>query len=246
MAMAMSTGVLMPGTRSTQSNTESSTGQSGPAGKMRILVVDDHRTLADLLALAFGQEPDMECVGHARTTGEALRMVEELRPDVVVMDVRLADGDGIATTATLTARYAELRVVILTGHADATLVRRAAAAGACGFLPKDGALDGMLHAMRSARRGSLVMHPEVIAQLALDTSHPAAHAGGPELAPRELEVLDLLARGLAPKAIARRTGLAPEDCRGHLESVMAKLDARSLLEAVVTANRYGLIAVGPS
>ncbi|HEX8496870.1 MAG TPA: response regulator transcription factor [Actinomycetales bacterium] len=218
---------------------------------VRILIVDDHRTFAELLALALERETDLTCVGHARTSTQALDMAASLQPDLVIMDVRLAEGDGIATTAQLTATYPGLRVIVLTGHMDAVTVTRAAQAGACGFLPKDGALEGMLHALRSARCGSLVLQPEVVA-LMTGTAVPGAEAAGsvppsqalPVLTPRELQVLDLLARGHNPRVIARLTGLPVDECRAHLSSVMGKLDARSQLEAVVTANRFGLISVG--
>jgi DNA-binding NarL/FixJ family response regulator len=211
----------------------------------RILIVDDHRTFAELFAIGLEREPDLEPVGHARTTTEALDMTESLRPDLVIMDVRLGDGDGIAATAQLTEKYDDLCVIVLTGHADASLITRAAEAGACGFLPKDGALDSMLHALRSARRGSLVLPPEMLALMSGGGPAAAAPApSGPQLTARELEVLDLLGHGLNPRTIARRTSLSEDECRGLLKSVMAKLDAHSLLEAVVTANRYGLISVG--
>ena len=209
----------------------------------RVLVVDDHRTFAELFALGLEREPDLEFVGHARTAAEAEQMTESLGPDLVIMDVRLGDGDGIEVTAQLTERYADLCVIILTGHPDPSVVARAAQAGACGFLPKDGALDTMLHALRSARRGSLVLPPEMLGMM-VEAAAPAAHASTvPRLTARELEVLDLLGRGLNPRTIAHRTGLSVEECRVLLGSVMTKLGAHSQLEAVVTANRYGLITV---
>ena len=208
----------------------------------RILIVDDHRTFAELFALGLQRESDLDAVGHARTAAEALELTDSLHPDLVIMDVRLGDDDGIATTAELTAKYQDLRVIVLTGHADASLVNRAAEAGACGFLPKDGALDSMLHALRSARRGSLVLPPEMLA-LMTQAAAPVT-SSVPVLTPRELEVLELLGQGLNPRTIARRTDLSVDECRALLSSVMSKLGAHSQLEAVVTANRYGLISVG--
>lgn len=211
----------------------------------RILIVDDHRTFAELFAIGLEREPDLEAVGHARSTAEALEMAELLRPDLVIMDVRLGDEDGIAATAQLTASYEDLCVIVLTGHADASLVTRAAEAGACGFLPKDGALDSMLHALRSARRGSLVLPPDMLALMSAVGSAPAPAAShAPQLTSRELEVLELLGHGLNPRTIARRTSMSEDECRALLKSVMAKLGAHSLLEAVVAANRYGLITGG--
>jgi DNA-binding NarL/FixJ family response regulator len=210
----------------------------------RVLIADDHRTFAELFALGLEREPDLEAVGHARTASEAVQMTEALRPDLVIMDVRLGDGDGIEVTAQLTERYQDLRVIILTGHPDPAVVARAGRAGACGFLPKDGALDTMLHALRSARRGSLVLPPEMLEMMAEANSQAAPASSVPTLTPRELQVLELLGLGLNPRTIAHRTGLSVEECRAQLASVMDKLGAHSQLEAVVTANRYGLISVG--
>ena len=211
----------------------------------RILIADDHRTFAELFAMGLEREPDLEAVGHAHTAAEAIQLTESLPPDIVIMDVRLGDGDGIEVTAQLTERYADLCVIILTGHPDPSVVARAARAGACGFLPKGGALAAMLHALRSARRGSLVLPPEMLELMTQSATPPVAAAPAvPSLTPGELEVLELLGHGLNPRTIAHRTGLSVEECRALLASVMTKLGAHSQLEAVVTANRYGLISVG--
>ncbi len=211
----------------------------------RILIADDHSTFAELFAMGLEREPDLEAVGHARTAAEAVQLTESLQPDIVIMDVRLGDGDGIEVTALLTERYADLCVVILTGHPDPSVVARAAQAGACGFLPKGGALAAMLHALRSARRGSLVLPPEMLELMTEAAAPVAAVATVPSLTAGELEVLDLLGRGLNPRTIASRTGRSVDECRALLAGVMTKLGAHSQLEAVVTANRYGLISVSP-
>lgn len=210
----------------------------------RVLLVHGHRTFAELLALALEREDDLTVVGHARTVAEARRHTGALAPDLVLVDVHLSDGSGLDATAELTAQHPDLRVVVLTGDNDLRVVQRAAAAGACGLLPDDVGYAGILQALRSARRGSLVLHPEVLSVLSDDA--PAVRvADAPRMTARELEVLDLLAQGLNARAIARRTGLSVADARAELARVMAGLGARSHLEAVVTANRYGLISVGP-
>ncbi len=211
----------------------------------RILIADDHSTFAELFALGLEREPDLEAVGHARTAAEAVQLTESLQPDIVIMDVRLGDGDGIEVTAQLTERYADLCVIILTGHPDPAVVARAAQAGACGFLPKGGALAAMLHALRSARRGSLVLPPEMLELMTQPPPPAVAAPSVPDLTTAELEVLELLGHGLNPRTIAARSGMSVEQCRALLAGVMAKLGASSQLEAVVTANRYGLISVGP-
>src|SRR5262245_60785080 len=122
-----------------------------------VLVVDDHQTFAELLAIALQSEPSLNYAGHARSSAEARDLVGRLAPDAVLMDVELPDVDGIKTTAQLVADHPGLRVIILTAHAEASLVSRAVAAGACGFLPKGGALGDVLQALRTAHRGGMVI-----------------------------------------------------------------------------------------
>jgi DNA-binding NarL/FixJ family response regulator len=204
-------------------------------------VVDDHRIVADLLAAAIHAEPGFESVGCAHSAAEGLRLVAELLPDLVVMDVCLGDGDGLAATAELTERYPELRVVVLTARVDMELVRRCAAANACALLPKDGDLTSMLEVLRTAERGSFTAHPRLLHRL---MGQPADPEQSPVvLTPRELDVLRLLSTGLGATQIAREMGISVHTCRGHVKNLMAKLDAHSQLEAVAKAVRHGLISV---
>ena len=219
-------------------------GRGAPSGVLemsRVMVVDDHRTFAELLARALDAEDDMVCVGHARDGDQAVQMVAELRPDLVLMDLELPGRDGISVTEELTRRHPDLKVLILTAHAGASEFSRAGAAGACGFLAKDGALDEVLDALRTAHRGSLLLPSGVAAGFA-EIPEPRGEEVG--LTPRELEVLRLLGQGRDPRAIARELGVSLYTCRGYVKSVLAKLDVHSQLEAVVAASRSGLIRVG--
>jgi DNA-binding NarL/FixJ family response regulator len=213
---------------------------------IHVLVVDPHQTFAELLGLALAGQPDLAYAGHAATGADALRLVAELRPDVVLMDVDLPDCDGIATAERLRAEHPRSRIVVLTGSTDATLVGRATAAGASGFLTKDGALGDVLHAVHTAHSGGMTVSTHLLTGLLRSTA-PAA--GGPAagsgdtggLTAREHEVLRLVASGLDPRAIARQLGISVHTCRGHVKSVLAKLDAHSQLEAVAVATRRGLL-----
>lgn len=207
----------------------------------RVMVVEDHRIVAELLVCAIHAEPGFDAVGCAHSVADGLRMVEELSPDVVIMDVRLGDGDGIAATAELTERYSELRVVILTAHIDQDLVRRSAAANACALLPKDGDLSSMLHVLRTAERGSFTVHPRLLHRLVGQPVVPGQRQAS--LTPRELDVLRLLSTGLGATLIAREMGISVHTCRGDVKSLLTKLDAHSQLEAVAKAVRHGLINV---
>jgi DNA-binding NarL/FixJ family response regulator len=181
------------------------------------------------------------CVGHAQTIEAGMAMVDELRPDIVLMDVRLSDGDGIAATAELTLRHPALRVVVLTAFVDRTLLQRAAAANACALLPKDGELAAMLCSLRNSKRGTFTVSPEVLSRTMIG-SQREPH-GVPALTRREQEVLQMLAAGLETRIIAREIGISINTCRGYIKSLLAKIGAHSQLEAVAIAMRHGLLHV---
>lgn len=205
----------------------------------RVLVVDDQRTFSDLLQLALDVQDDLECVGVALTACDAFTMVAEEAPDVVLMDVQLPDADGIEATRRVKAEHPETDVLILTGRPDATLVARAADAGASGFLVKDHPLESILSGVRSGSPGTMVVEPVALATL-LDRD--GRGTSDVVLTNRELTVLSLLGEGVPPKQIAYRLGISLHTTRGYVKSILRKLDSHSVLEAVVTAQRRGLLA----
>ncbi len=208
---------------------------------IRVLVVDRHQTFAELLGLALSGQPDLDYVGHAGTGAEAMRLVAELRPDVVLMDVDLPDVEGIVATERLRAEHPATRIVVLTGSTEPSLVGRATAAGASGFLTKNGAVGDVLHAVHTAHGGGMTVSSHLLTGLlrsAAAAGADAAPAGG--LTAREHEVLRLMGSGLDARAIARQLGISVHTSRGHVKSVLAKLNAHSQLEAVAVATRRGL------
>jgi len=205
-----------------------------------VLVVDGHQTFAELLGVALRGQPDLRYVGHARNGEQALRLCAELRPDVILLDPELPDADGIAIAEMLRHRQPNTRVVILTASNEATLVGRATAAGAAGFLSKNGALGDVLHAVHTAHGGGMTVSTDILARLLRSTSPVVGPRGG-GLTAREHEVLELMGSGLDPRAIARRLGISVHTCRGYVKAVLAKLDVHSQLEAVAVATRRGLI-----
>lgn len=214
---------------------------SGLDPAVRVVIVDDHRTLAELLAVSLRHEPGLELVGHAPTVAEGLRLVRDEDPDVVLMDFSLPDGDGIAATREVRAARPETRVVMLTAATDPQLVARAATAGVCAFLPKTGGLDEILTALRTARSGSMVVAPELIAGLLPSTRRDPDAQIVPRLTPREQAVLELLGHGYDARRAARHLGITLNTCRGYVKSLLLKLGCHSQLEAVATAHRMGLI-----
>ncbi len=225
-------------------------GGAVPAATIRLLVVDDHRTIADLLAVALRYEKDIEFVGHACTARQGVELAGALAPDVVLMDFALPDLDGLQATAAIVAEHPRTRVILLTASADPRLVAQAAAVGACAFVAKSAGFDVLLDAVRGARQGAMVVDPGLLGALADLADGTLRRAAEPSpasvsLTGREREVLGMLAVGLDVGGVSRRLGISPHTCRGYVKSVLAKLGCHSQLQAVVVATRLGLLDVPP-
>ena len=218
----------------------SSAAGGAAAASLRVLVVDDHKTFADLLSLALSSEPDLDCVGTAGSAAEAVAMAAELKPDIVVMDIEMPRQDGLAATRRLREVVPDLVIVVVTAHRDPQWVLRATQAGASAFVPKNGSLPEMLDVLRRARNGGMLVAASAFGST---TTAPQPTISTPrvELTQRERDVLHCLNRGMAPKAIARVLGISLHTCRGYVKSLLSKLGVSSQLEAVVTAQRLGLI-----
>ena len=221
------------------------TGPVGPTAgdpdeaPLRVAIVDDHRTMADLLAFALAAETGFVFVGHAPSVSSGLELVGRVTPDVVLLDLNLPDGNGMWLAREISTRYPQVRIVILTAETDPSLVSRAAEAGACGYVAKTGGLAEVLEALRSARKGSMVVDNRLIA--ALGRPRQPAASSAPSLTSREIDVLQELAAGRDVTAAARRLGISPHTARGYVKTILTKLDCHSQLEAVVTAARLGLL-----
>lgn len=202
----------------------------------RVLVVDDHRVLADLIAHAVDAGEDTECVGVAGDIDDALALAEQARPDTIVVDAQLPSGDGVELLPRLRAVVPDLRIIVLTARPRPDRERVAFDAGAVGYLGKDAPLATLLAAIRDASPEAPARDPRMQEQAA--AAHPLA------LSPREREVLALLAEGRYVQQIAIELGLSAYTTRDHVKSILAKLGASSQLEAVAIAAREGLVRVG--
>jgi DNA-binding NarL/FixJ family response regulator len=206
---------------------------------LTVVVVDDHTTFADLLALGLKHEKGLSCVGTATTVAKGRVLVDQLQPDVVVMDVELGGEDGIDATAELVAKYPDLRVVVLTARTDSALIQRAADAGACCLLPKNGSLIEILQGLRTARQGELAVAPAMLKKLMSGQREPERPSVS--FSDRERDVLRCMSEGLDARRTAERLGVSLSTCRGHIRRVLAKLGAHSQLEAVAIVKRHGLL-----
>lgn len=209
---------------------------------IRVLIVDDHEILSDSLSRVLDDEPDMVAVGVAQTLAQARGRVASSAPDVLLLDRRLPDGDGVAAIGELRDLRPSMSVVVLTASASDDVLVRAIEAGAAGFVSKTRGLREVTAAVRAAAAGEAVISPEMLSRLL-----PKLRRGPgpePELTRREQEVLEMLARGLSNAAIAAELHVSVHTVRNHIANLSAKLGAHSKLEVLSIAVRRGLVAAG--
>lgn len=205
----------------------------------RVLVVDDHRTFADLLAFALARETDLDCVGVAGSAAAAVEMAVRTRPDMILLDIQLGRDSGLDAARRILAALPDAVVVVVSAHRDPDWVVRAAQAGASAFVPKSGSLTEMLSVLRRARKDSMLVAPSLYGQPPAGV--PVPREAPERLTAREHQVLTMMGEGMAPHAIARLLNISVNTCRGYVKAIHAKLGARSQLEAVVTAQRLGIL-----
>ncbi len=206
----------------------------------RILVVDDHRSFADLLAASLNIVPGMTCVGTASSASEGIARAAELQPDVVVMDIEMPKQDGLQATRRIRDVAPDAVIAVVTGHGDAEWISRAAQAGASAFIPKGGSLLEMIDMLQRVRPGQMIVAPSAFTLEPARNSQPSREPA-PVLTPRELEVLTLLGKGVPLNAIGQILGISLHTCRGYVKSLHNKLGVSSQLEAVIKAQNLGLI-----
>ncbi len=214
-------------------------------GVLRILIVDDHEVLRTGTRQVLEASEDIVVVGEADDGNAALAMIDDLMPNVVLIDIRLPDRSGIDVTRHLTLTHPGVRVVILSAYDDDEFVRAALEAGATGYLLKTMARDELVAAVRAAAQGTTVLDPILSPRLA------GAHSSfgpstGPRLTWREREAVELVAEGLSNKAIAARLGVSVRTVEGHLNHVFTKLGVESRTELVRHVLTQGLISPASS
>jgi len=204
----------------------------------KVMLVDDHPIVLSGLSALVGSEDGLELVAVARTAAEASAVTTE--PDVAVVDLELPDGDGIELGATLKRIWPGVRVVVLTMHADDRAVIRSLGAGLDGYLLKDSDPEDILAAIHTAARGALVLGrgaSEAVVAAAASAPRTDALAA---LDARDLEILDLLVRGLPTSQVAARLFLAPKTVRNRISEMLTKLGVASREEAIALGQAGGL------
>ncbi|MEU0951883.1 response regulator transcription factor [Streptomyces niveus] len=227
---------------------------------MRVVLADDERMVRTALRVILEAEPDMTVVGEATTGAEAVSVVRAVRPDVVLMDVRMPEIDGIRATEQILGPPAPSppgqepspqpgpvpRVVVVTTFENDSYVYEALRVGASGFLLKRAAAEDLVRAVRLVARSDSLLYPAALRGLAAEYArrHPAAPRWAGRLTDREADVLRLMATGLTNAEIAGRLGVGPSTVKSHVAAVLAKTGARDRTQAVIAAYESGFIRPG--
>ena len=211
-------------------------------GSIRVLVVDDHAVVREGLRTFLSLQDGLEVVGEAADGEAAVRVAEQLRPDVVLMDLVMPRQDGVAAMRELRRRLPGTRVIVLTSFTEDQRLLPAIQAGAAGYLLKSVQPAELARAVRAAHAGEVLIDPSVAARLVEAIAQPAGEPPAERLTPREREVLALIGKGLSNKRIAIELGLSEKTIKTHVSHLLAKLGVQDRTQAAVHAVRAGLIA----
>jgi DNA-binding NarL/FixJ family response regulator len=215
---------------------------------IRVVLVDDHPVFRHGLTALLAATPEVEVVAEGATGHDAVRLVAELRPDVVVMDLNMPELNGVEATRLVTGQQPEVGVLVLTMFEDDDSVFAAMRAGAQGYLVKGADGPEVLRAITAVAGGEAIFGPSVARRVLSYLTRPlSVHDDRvfPDLTVREREVLELVAAGLGNAAIAHRLSLSPKTVRNNVSSIFAKLQVADRAEAIVRARRAGLGLDGP-
>jgi DNA-binding NarL/FixJ family response regulator len=210
-------------------------------GHIRLIIADDHPVVRTGLRGMLAGQPDLEVAGEATTGMEAVDLVERLRPDVVLMDLRMPEMDGVTAISEIKALQPEVHVLVLTTYDTDADILPAIEAGATGYLLKDAPREELFRAIRAAARGEAVLAPGVAARLMGRMRAPAEEA----LTAREIEVLSLVAQGGSNKGIARQLHISEATVKTHLVHIYGKLGVADRTAAVTTALQRGILRLEP-
>lgn len=221
---------------------------TGPASAIKVLIVDDQPLVRRGLSLILFPDPAFEVVGEAEDGEQAVAAALRLRPDVVVMDIRMPVLDGVGATAELARVLPDCRVLALSTFDMDEYVVAALRAGAHGFLPKDVSPEDLGAAIRTVHAGEAVVAPRLLTRLIsayvrtpVATTAPPATAGTGDLTPREVEVWRLIATGLDNTAISLALDISVSTVKNYITSIFGKLDVRDRAQAVIAAYESGLV-----
>ncbi len=210
---------------------------------IRLMLADDHRMLREGLRRSMTDQ-GFDVVGEARDGEEAVRLAEELHPEVILMDVTMPEMDGVEACRQIRAALPEIRVVMLTMHADQEVLAAAIRAGASGYLVKDCSTEEIAQAVRMTHSGETALSPQIAASMLDEVRKLDQRSTSDEdrvVTKREEEVLQLIADGCSTPEVAERLYISQKTVKNHLASIYQKLDARDRTQAVLQAVRMGIV-----
>jgi len=211
---------------------------------IRVLIVDDHAIVRKGVRALLAEVEGIEVAGEASEGEEAIALVDELQPDVIMMDLVMPKMDGIEAISRITAKYPEARILALTSFANDDKVFPAIKSGALGYLLKDSDPDELIPAIRQVHRGEPSMHPGIARKVLLQLSQPSEDPPTPDpLTEREVEVLRLVARGVENQEIAEQLHVAEVTVRTHVSHILSKLHLANRVQATLYALREGLVTL---
>jgi DNA-binding NarL/FixJ family response regulator len=212
----------------------------------RIVIADDQALFREGLRTLLSTRPDMDVVGEAANGDEAVALVEALRPNVVLMDLRMPKVDGVQATARIRERWPEIPVLVLTTFDDDANLFGALKAGAAGYLLKDVSSETLISAIQAAARGEAFLQSTVTGRVVaaftrlMESGVPNSEALVLPLSPREREIVALLGSGASNKEIAHRLNLAEGTVKNHVTNILTKLDVRDRTQAAIRARQLGI------
>jgi DNA-binding NarL/FixJ family response regulator len=214
--------------------------------RIRILVADDHEVVREGTRRMLEREPDLDVVGEAGNGAEAVHLAAELRPDIVVLDVRMPDLNGIEATRQIKATDPHVRVLVFTAHNDDRYVFPLLDAGANGYVLKTTGQRDLVKAIRDVYRGQTALHPAVASRVVERLTHKGRFKGEgmvEALTEREMEVLEAVAQGWSNKEVSEALNISPHTVQVHLSNIFGKLGVKTRTEAVLYAIRQGWVGV---